>query len=94
MSVNVRGEIGVGDDKRIMAFLLTDTGSVFSRAIGPTLAEYNLPPSITFYKTPRLDCLSTTLSTFSLVATPFLLETTMIIQPIVIFRILKPLVIT
>ncbi len=64
-SVNVRGEIGAVDDKRIMAFLLTDTGSVFSRAIGPTLAEYGLPsasllqnPQIRLFKYNAVDIFS------------------------------------
>jgi hypothetical protein len=65
VSVNVRGEIGAGDDKRIMAFLLTDTESVFSRAIGPTLAEYGLPstsllqnPQIRLFKYNAIDIFS------------------------------------
>ena len=65
VSVNVRGEIGAGDDKRIMAFLLTDTGSVFSRAIGPTLSEYGLPsqsllqnPQIRLFKYNAIDIFS------------------------------------
>jgi hypothetical protein len=65
VSVNVRGQIGAGNDKRIMAFLLTDTGTVFSRAIGPTLAEYGLPstsllqnPQIRLFKYNAIDIFS------------------------------------
>ena len=42
VSVSVRGQIGAGDAKRIMGFILSDTGSVMMRGIGPTLAEYGL----------------------------------------------------
>ena len=65
VSVNVRGEIGAGDNKRIMAFLLTDTANVFSRAIGPTLNEYGLPldsllpdPKISLFKYNAIDIFS------------------------------------
>ena len=65
VSVNVRGTIGAGNDKRIMAFLLNETGNVFSRAIGPTLAEYGLPlssllpdPQIRLFKYNAIDIFS------------------------------------
>ncbi|NDH17192.1 MAG: hypothetical protein EBY48_09010, partial [Opitutae bacterium] len=45
VSVNVRGQIGAGDDKRIMGFILSASGDVLMRGIGPTLAEYGLPSS-------------------------------------------------
>tara|TARA_B100000963_G_C22605269_1_gene662174 strand:+ start:422 stop:1609 length:1188 start_codon:yes stop_codon:yes gene_type:complete len=45
VSVSVRGQIGAGDDKRIMGFILSSSGDVLMRGIGPTLAEYGLPSS-------------------------------------------------
>jgi hypothetical protein len=45
VSVNVRGQIGAGDDKRIMGFILSASGDVLMRGIGPTLTEYGLPSS-------------------------------------------------
>ena len=43
VSVSVRGQIGAGDDKRIMGFILSASGDVLMRGIGPTLSEYGLP---------------------------------------------------
>ena len=45
VSVSVRGQIGAGDDKRIMGFILSASGDVLMRGIGPTLTEYGLPSS-------------------------------------------------
>jgi hypothetical protein len=45
VSVSVRGQIGAGDDKRIMGFILSASGDVLMRGIGPTLAEYGLSAS-------------------------------------------------
>jgi hypothetical protein len=57
VSVNVRGQIGAGGDKRIMGFILSASGDVLMRGIGPTLAEYGLPlntllpdPKISLFK--------------------------------------------
>ena len=57
VSVNVRGTIGAGNDKRIMGFRLNGSASVLLRGVGPTLADYGLPstsllpdPMITLYR--------------------------------------------
>jgi hypothetical protein len=57
VSVNVRGTIGAGNDKRIMGFRVNGSASVLLRGVGPTLADYGLPttsllpdPMITLYR--------------------------------------------
>ena len=57
VSVNVRGTIGAGNDKRIMGFRVNGSASVLLRGVGPTLSDYGLPstsllpdPMITLYR--------------------------------------------
>ena len=57
VSVNVRGTIGVGDDKRIMGFRMDGTADVLLRGVGPALANFGIPsstllpdPKITLYR--------------------------------------------
>jgi hypothetical protein len=44
-SVNVRGTIGSGGDKRIMGFITSSTSEILMRGIGPQLVDFNLAPS-------------------------------------------------
>ena len=43
VSVNVRGTIGAGGDKRIMGFKFTGETQVLLRGVGPQLASYGIP---------------------------------------------------
>lgn len=43
VSVNVRGTIGSGGDKRIMGFKFTGQTQVLLRGVGPQLASYGIP---------------------------------------------------
>jgi hypothetical protein len=45
-SVNVRGTIGSGGDKRIMGFITSSTSEILMRGVGPQLVDFNLSPSV------------------------------------------------
>ena len=45
VSLSIRGEIGTGDNIRIMGFVLSGTGNVLMRGLGPVLSDYSLPPA-------------------------------------------------
>jgi len=45
ISLSIRGEVGTGDNIRIMGFVLSGTGNVLMRGLGPVLTEYGLPDS-------------------------------------------------
>jgi hypothetical protein len=57
VSVNVRGTIGAGDDKRIMGFRMNGSADVLLRGVGPALGDFGIPlstllpdPKITLYR--------------------------------------------
>lgn len=44
VSLSIRGEVGTGDNLRIMSFILSGSDNVLMRGLGPVLEEYDLPP--------------------------------------------------
>jgi hypothetical protein len=56
VSVNVRGTIGEGNDKRIMGFRMNGPADVLLRGVGPALADFGIPAS-TLLPDPKITLL-------------------------------------